>query len=297
MTPHALSLVALSALVLGIYDVARKHAVRDNSAVDVLLWSSAAGFAAFLLATLAGGGAAALADAACATSSTRLMLAGKVALVGASWAAVFLAMRRLPISLAAPVRATAPLWTLLGAIALYGEAPGPWRALGMVLMVAGYVALASLGTREGFSWRGRDMGLVVLGTLLGAASALYDKFLLARAGLPPATVQLHFSAGLVLLYAAVWTVRRLLFPRESRTPFAWRWTIPVTGALLILSDALYFRAVALPGADISLVSVFRRSSAVVAFLAGGLLFRDLNLRRKGLALLLVLLGAAFAALG
>ena len=39
---------ALSALVLGLYDVCRKHAVRGNSAVDVLLWSSAAGFAAFL---------------------------------------------------------------------------------------------------------------------------------------------------------------------------------------------------------------------------------------------------------
>lgn len=286
--------VALSALALGLYDVSRKHAVRDNSAVDVLLWSSVAGLAAFLAVAGCGG---TLADAARATAHQRLLLSVKVALVGASWAAEFLAMRRLPISLAAPVRATAPLWTLLGAIALYGETPGPWRALGMLLMVAGYVALATIGTREGWSWRGREMGLVVLGTLLGAASALYDKFLLARLGLPPATVQLHFSAGLVLLYGAVWLARRALWARAERTPFAWRWTIPLTGALLVLSDALYFHAVAQPGAAISIVSVFRRSSVVVAFLAGGLLFRDLNLRRKGLALVLVLAGAALAAAG
>jgi drug/metabolite transporter (DMT)-like permease len=286
--------VALSALALGLYDVARKHAVRDNSAVDVLLWSSVAGLAAFLAVAGCGG---TLADAARATAHQRLLLSIKVALVGASWAAEFLAMRRLPISLAAPVRATAPLWTLLGAIALFGETPGPWRALGMLLMVAGYVALATIGTREGWSWRGREMGLVVLGTLLGAASALYDKFLLARLGLPPATVQLHFSAGLVLLYGAAWLARRARWPRAERTPFAWRWTVPLTGALLVLSDALYFHAVAQPGAAISLVSVFRRSSVVVAFLAGGLLFRDLNLRRKGLALLLVLAGAVLAALG
>ena len=269
-----------------------KHAVRDNSAVDVLLWSSVAGLAAFLAVAGCGGTRA---DAARATAHQRLLLSAKVALVGASWAAEFLAMRRLPISLAAPVRATAPLWTLLGAIALYGETPGPWRALGMLLMVAGYVALATIGTREGWSWRGREMGLVVLGTLLGAASALYDKFLLAR--IDPATVQLHFCAGLVLLYGATWLARRALWPRTERTPFAWRWTIALTGALLVLSDALYFHAVAQPGAAISLVSVFRRASAVVAFLAGGLLFRDPNLRRKGLALLLVLAGAALAALG
>lgn len=294
MSSSILLFVALSALTLGLYDVARKHAVRDNSAVDVLLWSSVAGLAAFLAVAGCGG---TLADAARATARQRLLLSIKVALVGASWAAEFLAMRRLPISLAAPVRATAPLWTLLGAIALYGETPGPWRALGMLLMVAGYVALAAIGTREGWSWRGREMGLVVLGTLLGAASALYDKFLLARLGLPPATVQLHFSAGLVLLYGTVWLARRALWPRAERTPFAWRWTVPLTGVLLVLSDALYFHAVARPGAAISLVSVFRRSSVVVAFLAGGLLFRDLNLRRKGLALLLVLAGAALAALG
>ena len=296
MTPHALLLVSLSALSLGFYNIACKHAVRDNAAMDVLLWSSVAGFVSFLLAAVADGGAAGLSAAARASSAAHWMLAGKVALVGSSWAAGYLAMRRLPISLAAPVRATAPLWTLLGAVVLYGETPGPVRALGMLLMVTGYVLLAALGSQEGFSWHGRDMGLVALGTLLGAASALYDKFLLSRAGLPPQTVQLHFSAGLVLLFGGVWLVRRAAWPAAERSPFRWRWSIPVVGALLILSDALYFRAVALPGADISLVSVFRRLSSVVSFLVGGILFRDLALRRKAVALLFVLAGAALAAL-
>ena len=72
---------------------------------------------------------------------------------------------------------------------------------------------------------------------------------------------------------------------------------PARRHAVILSDALYFRAVAIPGADISLVSVFRRTSSVVSFLVGGLLFRDLSQRQKALALLLVLAGAALAALG
>ena len=297
MPPFAFLLVALSALVLGLYDVCRKHAVRDNSAVDVLLLSSAAGFAAFLAATVAGGGVSAVASAARIPATTGAMLAVKVGLVGTSWGVVFLALRRLPISLAAPVRATSPLWTLLGAVALYGEAPRPWQLVGMALMVAGNVALASIGTGDGWSWRGREMLLIVLGTVIGAASSLYDKHLLSRVGIPPSTVQLHFSAGLVMLYGAVWCVRRAIWPRVRRTPFAWRWTVPLTGVLLVFSDALYFRAVATPGADISMVSVFRRCSAVVAFVVGGLLFRDRHLRRKGGALFLVLLGAALAALG
>ena len=63
--------VALSAFSLGLYDVARKHAVRENSAVDVLLWSSVAGLAAFLAVAGCGG---TLADAARATAHQRLLL-------------------------------------------------------------------------------------------------------------------------------------------------------------------------------------------------------------------------------
>ena len=147
MTPDALLLVALSALSLGFYNVACKHAVSENSAVDVLLWSSVAGLVAFLAAAAADGGAAGLAEAMRATPAARWMLAGKVALVGSSWAAGYLAMRRLPISLAAPVRATAPLWTLLGAIALYGETPGPVRALGMSSRHLRFIS-SSISVRE-----------------------------------------------------------------------------------------------------------------------------------------------------
>ena len=62
MTPDAFPLVALSALSLGFYNVACKHAVSENSAVDVLLWSSVAGLVAFLAAAAADGGAAGLAE-------------------------------------------------------------------------------------------------------------------------------------------------------------------------------------------------------------------------------------------
>ena len=291
--PDAPLLVALSALSLGLYDVCRKHAVRGNAALDVLLFSSAAGCAAVFALAAAGG---ALAPALRAPPRVAALVACKTALVGASWAAGFLALRRLPISLAAPVRATAPLWTLLGGVALYGEWPGAAAALGMALMVAGFALLGAMGSREGFPWRSPEMLLIVAGTLLGAASALYDKFLLAREDLDPTVVQLHFSAGLVLLYGAAAAVRRLLWPRAAQSPFRWRWTILATGVLLVLSDALYFRAVAAPGTQIALVSVFRRCSAVVSFLLGGLLFRDRNLRGKFAALLLVLLGAVLAAL-
>lgn len=294
MLQNAPLLVLCSALLLGFYDVARKHAVKGNAVVDVLLISSIAGAIAFLVGSLATGS---LAVAAAVPWNVRLFVLGKVVLVGTSWGVVFLALRRLPISLAGPIRATAPFWTLLGAMVLYGEVPTLCRAIGMLLMLAGFVAFATLGGREGFPLKSKEMGFIVLGTLLGACSALYDKFLLNRMAIPSETVQFYFATGLVLLYGAVWAVRRAIWSREERSPFSWRWTIVATGVLLIASDFLYFHAVGLPDAHISVISLFRRCSTIVSFFVGGLLFHDLHLREKSLALVLVLAGAVLVALG
>ena len=52
-------LVVASAACLGLYDVAKKHAVRENAVMPVLFWATAAGSAAFVLAIwLSGSGAA-----------------------------------------------------------------------------------------------------------------------------------------------------------------------------------------------------------------------------------------------
>ncbi len=290
------SMVALSALLLGVYDVARKHAVRGNAVPEVLFYSSLAGLAGVSGIQLLTNG---MLPALSAVSLRAVALLGvKVLLVGSSWGVVFLAMRRLPISLAAPVRATSPFWTLLGAMVLFGEVPGPVRAVGMVLMPVGYVMLSAVGKREGFPWKSREMVLVVIGTLLGAASALYDKHLLGQLHLSPDLVQFLFAVGLSLLYGGVLLARRIFLPmRASRSVFQWRWSILAAGVLLILSDYFYFRAVALEGAPISVISVLRRTSTVVSLFVGGTLFGERFLSKKWHALLFVLLGAFLVALG
>lgn len=290
-------LIALSALTLGLYDIARKDAVRNNDVVRVLFLSTLSGAIALLLISILANGE--IVPVWKIPFQTAALLGVKVLLVGASWGAVFCAMRRLPISLAAPIRATSPFWTLLGAILLFGEWPTPIRAIGMLLMPIGYMMLASTGRREGFSWKSREMMLIVLGTLFGSASALYDKHLLAQLQLPPDTVQTFFAAGLCVLYGGTLLVRTLLSRSSGKcTPsFRFRWTIIAAGILLIVSDYFYFRAVATPAAAISVISILRRSSSVISFVAGGLLFREHFLRKKAIALLFVLVGALLVALG
>lgn len=279
----------ISAIGLGFYDICKKHAVKDNSVMPVLFFATLSGSAFFVLAQLCGGDLAVLS----ATPFELGMVMLKAALVAASWVCVYYAMRELPISLAAPIRATSPLWTLAGGVLIYREIPSWLQAVGVVVILTGYILFTFLGKNEGFPWRSKGMQLIIAGTLLGAGSALYDKYLLNKLQFPPGMVQFYFSLGLVVVLGAAWGIRSCFGERRK---FVWKWSIPVTGILLIIADYCYFHAVSMPEAPISMISLLRRCSCVVTFVVGAVIFHDRNMKRKAAALVLLLAGAAILAL-
>lgn len=277
-----------SALGLGFYDVCKKHAVRGNSVMPVLFFATLTGSLTFVAGILLFGD---FRSAISCSPRVWSLLLLKSLLVGASWTCVYYAMRDLPISLAAPIRASSPLWTFLGGLILFQEIPDFRQAFGMILIFGGYYFFSVLGRMEGFSFRrSRSIHLILLGTLLGAASALYDKYLLNTVRIPRDTVQLWFSIDLVFILGAAYLIRRFTLKNVYR--FEWRWTIPATGILLILADFLYFYAVSIPDIHISILSLVRRCNCVVAFGFGCWLFHDANVKRKAVALLFILLGVA-----
>ena len=88
--------------------------------------------------------------------------------------------------------------------------------------------------------RNKWVGFLIAGTLLGAVSSLYDKYLLGRAHFSVPTVQAWFSVYLVVLFtpfAIGW--KRRWWPRNE---FHWRWSIPFIAFSLLVADYIYFSA-------------------------------------------------------
>ena len=281
-----------SAIGLGFYDLCKKHAVRDNSVMPVLFFATLSGAVFFLSGAVVSGQVTDIAR--CGGMHWWLILL-KSLLVGSSWICVYYAMRELPISIASPVRSSAPLWTFIGSLFLFNEFPNLIQAIAMVSIFGGYYLFSVMGKMAGISFRShRGVHLILLGTLLGAASALYDKYLLGVLHIPRNTVQFWFSVDLVLILGAAWQIRRKAFADGRK--FVWRWSIPLTGVLLILADWLYFYALSIPDTRISILSLVRRCSCLVTFAVGVYYFRDLNIRGKALAMLLILIGLLLFAL-
>lgn len=284
--------ILISALLLALYDLAKKHSVRDNAVMPVLFTATLCGSAGFAIALACSGG---LGAALAISRGGFWLVALKSLIVSASWVFVYYAMRALPISIASPIRASAPLWTLLGAVLLFGEIPTPLQAVGMAAVFAGYWMFSAAGKSEGIHFR-RHAGVLCAfaGTLLGAGSALYDKYLLHTCGLERNTLQLWFAIDLVAVLGMTLLAQRLA--GLQRTRFQWRWTIPVVGLLLMAADWFYFGALSERGVAISVLSLIRRSNVVLSFGLGVLIFREGNIRKKALALTAILFGIALLCL-
>ncbi len=290
----------LSALFLGVYELCTKHAVRDNAVVPVLFFSTLSGAAVWIALLGTQAVQPGLLPPSLVTEPLTLVqhlqLVLKSAIVAASWVFTYFALKHLPLSLGSPIRATSPLWTLFGAILILGERPTWLETVGVLTTLASFMGLSVAGSREGVHFhRDKWVWFLVAGTLLGAVSSLYDKYLLGRAHFSVPTVQAWFSVYLLVLFTpfAIGWKRRWW----SRNEFHWRWSIPFIAFSLLVADYIYFSALRDPASLVSIVMSLRRGSTLVGFAGGLLFFGEKNGRQKFPAVIGILVGILLTVLG
>jgi transporter family protein len=294
-----LALAFLSAALLGLYDVSKKQALHGNAVIPVLflntLFSSLI-FLPFILLSAMGHvpEGSMLYVPVCGWEVHKFVLLKSFIVLG-SWLFGYFGMKHLPITIVGPINATRPVMVLLGALLLFGERLNGYQWVGVLLAMASFLLLSRSGKKEGINFRhNRWIYFVVLASLLGAVSALYDKFLMQR--FDSMLVQSWFTVYQFFIMGVVLMV--LWYPKRTQsTPFHWSWAIPLISVFLSVADFAYFTSLAQEGSLISVVSMVRRGSVVVSFLCGALLFREKNLRSKAVDLFLVLLGMLFLYLG
>ena len=279
--------ILASACFLALYDLAKKASVLGNAVLPVLLCSTCCGCAAFVTGLAVCGG---LSGALAAIDGRILALSAiKSVIVATSWVFTFCALRTLPITIATPIRASAPALVFVAAFFLYGEIPSWIQGIGMLAVFGGYFVFSWAGKHEGIDFfRNKAVWCAIAGACFSALSSIWDKYVFQVAAAPVESVQLLFQIGLVLVYALILSGQRIF--RLPRVRFEFRWTIPLVGILLAMADWLYFRGLAIPGAPISVGSLLRRFSVVITFVLGALFFHETNLKRKALALAAILVG-------
>ena len=295
-----LSLAFASAALLGLYDAAKKKALTGNAVLPVLLLNTFFCSLFFLPAILSaecgfGWFDGTVLESSCGTLRAHGLVVLKSAIVLTSWIFGYFGMKQLPLTIVGPINATRPVLVLLGALLIFGERLNASQWAGVLLALVSLFLLGRSSRREGVDFaHNRWILCIAAAALTGAASGLYDKYIMTR--LDPVFVQSWYNLYQFLMMAVV--VGILWWPRRGHTtPFRWSWAIPFISIFLSAADFAYLYALRDPDAMISVVSMIRRGSVVVSFLCGAALFHERNLRSKAVDLAFILVGMFFLWLG
>lgn len=301
-----LSFAFLSAFLLGFYDVFKKKSLKDNAVIPVLFLNTLFCSLIFLPEVIATSlgliGEEHMLYAPTQGWEVQKYIVLKSFIVLSSWLLGYVGIKHIPITIVGPINATRPVWALLGALLLFGERLSLLQWIGVLTALLSFFLLSKSGKKEGIDFR-RDKWIVclVFSAILGAISGLYDKFLMAPlenggVGLNRMEVQAWYN-----IYQCLWMGVMLLLLwlpiRKKSTPFHWSWCILGISLFLSVADFAYFYALSLEGAMISVISMARRSSVLVSFIFGAIVFKEKNLKSKAIDLALVLLSMIFLWLG
>ncbi|MEM7672129.1 MAG: EamA family transporter [Verrucomicrobiota bacterium] len=299
---HWIILAACSALFLGVYDYFKKRSVNQNAVLPVLFFANLVGALIWTPVLLF---ASELRSSWLPSSlipeplgfTDHAYIIAKSALVSCAWMLSYFALKALPLSIAAPIRATSPVWTLMIAIGVLGESPTSTQLIGITLTLGAFWYFSS-GKRDDLEKEHDPRWILAMvgATLINACSGIYDKYLLQHLEFSPATVQAWFSIYLAVIMLPLY-LGWLAGLWNRRSPFRWKWSIPMIAISLLCADFIYFTAMHQPGALVSVITPIRRCSVIISFLIGILILKESSSRRKILGLAGILTGVIVIFLG
>ena len=325
----------MSALCLGFYDVSKKRALQQGDVLTVLAGSVCISALVLCLPLLLSRLSPEMVEGSMffvpkIGARGHLLIFLKSCIVLSSWVFAYISVKYLPLSVVSPMQATRPMWTLVGAMLIFGERLNSWQWAGVVCAL-GSIFLFSLASKPHKEVRSPDRTIedvplttqsrknshaehlntsnstrkyylcLLLAILIGAGSGLYDKYMMRH--YDHNAVQVYYTAYQALMMLVIWLCNRWKTRHETKsTPLPLlhrRLLLPVASIslFLVLSDYVYMLALSDPSSMIAVVSTIRRGGTIIPFLYGILILKEPNAGKKLACLTGVAIGLLCLALG
>jgi len=284
-----------SAFLLGIYDVCKKQASLHNGVLNVLLYATSIStlfFIPLILSSLFGWGLAGgtILEIEQGTLTDHLWLIIKSIIVSISWISGLLGLKHLPITTASTLKATRPVFILLGSILIFGERLSLMQWTGIIVAIVALWLLSLSSKKEGIAFKNNKWIWCMFAAIIsGVVSAMIDKHIMAW--MSPLFAQ-SWSNLYISLIMGVTTLFCFIRKNSMYEKFKWDWYILLIAVFLTVSDFLYFFALRSEGSLLAIVSMLRRSSVIVTFIFGAIFFKERRIREKAAALTILLISMA-----
>ena len=309
-------LAILSALCLGFYDVSKKRALQQGDVLTVLAGSVCISALVLCVPLLLSRLSPEMMENTMfyvpkIGARGHLLIFAKSCIVLSSWVFAYISVKYLPLSVVSPMQATRPMWTLVGAMLIFGERLNGWQWAGVVCAL-GSIFLFSLTAKahhttsdktptKGNNTTRKYYLCLLLAIIIGAGSGLYDKYMMRH--YDHNAVQVYYTVYQALMMLVIWLCNLWKTRHETKsTPLPLlhrRLLLPVAciSLFLVLSDYVYMLALSDPSSMIAVVSTIRRGGTIIPFLYGILILREPNAGKKIACLTGVAIGLLCLALG
>ena len=304
-------LAFISAFCLGFYDISKKIALRENSVVDVLTASvcisSCILAVPLLLSRLC---PELMSDTLLYVPDLdvrgHLLTIVKSVIVLSSWIFAYISLKHLPISVVSPWQATRPMWTLIGALVLFGERLNGWQWLGVLLAIGSIFVFSFATGKAGHSDHTSLASLrkepdakyyicLALAIVIGSCSGLYDKYMMRQ--YDHNAVQVYYTLYQAVMMVVFCFIHHKRHPSQPGFRIRGILAVALISIFLVVSDNVYMLALQDPASMIAVVSTIRRGGTVIGFAYGLLFLKEKDPVKKVLCMLGILAGLVCLAFG
>ena len=286
----------ISAFLLGFYDIFKKQTVVGNAIIPVLFYSTMISSLLFLPFVLLSqfkpyiftGDFMQKLFIEPLTGRQHLLIIGKTALILASWMFSYSAMKHLPITVVGPVNQLRPAITVILMFFVFRESLTWLQGIGVVLAIISFYFMNRSGKLEGIQFKSNKWVYMLLASaVLVALSGVYDKFLLSKEVISPATIQAWYTVYDFLMMAVLFLF--IWYPNRQKQPFEWRWGIVAMAVFVTVADVIYLTGLKQEAAVVVLIPlILYGGRLIVSFVYGIFGFKEQNIRSKIIPLLMVL---------
>lgn len=290
-------LTLIYALIKGAREICKKKALEKNSLIEVLLIYT---FISFLICIPQAP------DAMGLTVRQYIWVAVKAFVIFVAWIAGFKAIKFLPISMYGILDLSRVLFASFLGITILGETISLNKGIGLILVSVGLLFLkfnpfrkkeavevkqevcvtaegekAKVPFTQTMTW---FVFLAFLSCVLNAVSGLLDKILMKE--MNSSQLQFWYTFFMACYYGIYALVTRAKIS-SSVWKNIWIWLLAIG---LIVMDKALFIANGIPESQITVMTLIKQSSVVVAIIAGKFIFHEKDILHKIVCALIIIAG-------
>ena len=275
-------LVLVYGLIKGIREICKKKALEKNSVIEVLLVYT---FISFLICIPQ------FPEAKGLTINQYFWVAVKAFIIFVAWIAGFKAVKNLPISLCGVLDLSRVLFASLLGVLVLGEQITIYKAVGLLFVSIGLLFLKFNPFVKKENLPASDsksstfcVFLTFLSCILNAVSGLMDKILMKE--INSSQLQFWYVLFMVIFYALYTLVRRFKI-NKSILKNIWVWFLAIG---LIAMDKCLFIANGYPESQVTVMTLIKQVSVIVAIIGGKFVFKEKNILHKLICAVIIILG-------